>query len=178
MRTILGTVEVGEREEPRRLVRPLPKRGEIQVEELADAAFGVHDFALDQMRWQIDEFRRDIRNEDCLCLSPPSFDPVHQQSKDQGGLKHGEHSGAGYRPAVMLPEPRLSKLDEAIGQQGELTDAPAPKFAPVVDRVSSFQDLRRNTLRPFTAQDPDRGAGALRAHFDVLIQPTADGVPG
>ena len=52
-----GAIKVGERECARGLIRPLPEPGNIQVEQLADEALGIHDLAVYLAGRHIDKTR-------------------------------------------------------------------------------------------------------------------------
>ena len=163
-----------ESEDPLGITGPLPKRREIDVEHFADAALGIHDLPVHIPGRKIDKLRRDIRNECRLRLSLASFGTVNHQPDDQGGLEDAKQDRPGYRPSVQRPEVRLPKFDDAAGWQARLTDAPAVEFSPIVDRDCCLDHLRGNGLRLFTAQDPDRGAGAQRANLQIPKEAAAD----
>ncbi len=55
-----GAVEVGEQEGTRGFVRPLPKPRNIKPQTLADAALGIHDFAVYPFGRHVDETSRDL----------------------------------------------------------------------------------------------------------------------
>ena len=60
LRPLLSAVRMGGRVETRGIVGKLPEHQKIEVEKLADAALGVHDFTVHLAGGQINEFGRKI----------------------------------------------------------------------------------------------------------------------